>query len=210
MSMRNGGRFFPWHSGQSGQARPAFRPATRFPQTSSRKNRATVTLPSMVSSFVSAEQGIRKRPPDDQHQEKDGDQREHPDQLVLVFQVHEEQGDEGYLRRRDQEGHDDVEDPQVEVGDPDGGPGQHEQSAPDRDVDPVSRAVRLLHGSPTRSGRTAETGRSRPGPRNASINRKFPPAYSNAPRISRAPQAAASFPGRASPRGRGGRAIPSS
>jgi len=51
ISHLNGGRTVPWHSGQSGHASPALRPATRLPQTNRRNRRKRVIFAIMNCSF---------------------------------------------------------------------------------------------------------------------------------------------------------------
>src|SRR5512134_417346 len=126
MSQRKGGRTLPWHSGQSGHASPAFRPATRFPQTSSRNRNPTVARPSIgvppsngygnyPRTRESAQLRVEEGPEDDEGEEEDGDECEPPDEAAFALEVHEEERHERCLRRGDQERHGDVHEPQVDV-----------------------------------------------------------------------------------------------
>src|SRR5512134_3552375 len=159
MSHRQGGRTFPWQRGQSGQASPAFSPATRFPHTSSRNSSPTVIRPSIgvplprgYGDYPRAEESAQLRvdegPQDDEGEEEERNEGEAPDEAVLPFQVHEEEGDQGRLPGRDEERHDDVPKPHVDVRGQDGDHGQREEAREDREVDPLAAAGSVRHRPP--------------------------------------------------------------
>src|SRR3990172_434129 len=214
MSMRNGGRIFPWQRGQSGQASPALSPATRLPQISRPKKSPTVTLPSIDPSLspagastagASTEQGVRKRTGDDEHEEDQRRKGEPPDKRAFLPQMHEKEGDQRRLHRGDGKGDDDVHHPEVHVGNRDGDRRKDDECASDDHVRPVAGIVLLHRAPPTPPGTAAGTGRSTPGPRNASITPKSRPGCGSFRKISPSRQGRGPYRAPPSRPARGGR-----